>query len=58
MVTTPEEFTAQMQEIAESVGWDSERAHPRMDALMAKVLTELGYEDGIALFEEQHRCYA
>lgn len=58
MATTPEEFAAQMQEIRNTVGGDEEAAHSEMDSLMAKVLVELGYRDGIAIFDKQEKWYA
>lgn len=58
MTTTPEEFTAQMQKIRDTVGGDEEAAHSEMDNLMAKVLVELGYRDGIAIFDKQEKRHA
>lgn len=58
MATTPEEFAAQMQKIRDTVGGDEEVAHSEMDNLMAKVLVELGYRDGIAIFDKQGKWYA
>ncbi|MBU0752400.1 MAG: hypothetical protein KJ787_14090 [Gammaproteobacteria bacterium] len=58
MATTPEEFAAQMQKIRDTVGGDEEVAHADMDNLMAKVLVELGYRDGIAIFDKQEKWYA
>ena len=58
MATTPKEFAAQMQEIRDTVGGDEEAAHSRMDDLMAKVLVELGYSDGIAIFDKQDKWYS
>jgi hypothetical protein len=58
MITTPKEFAAQMQKIRDTVGGDEEAAHADMDNLMAKVLIELGYRDGIAIFDDQGKWYA
>ena len=58
VATTPEEFAAQMQEIRDTIGGDEEVAHAKMDDLMAKVLVELGYRDGIAIFYKQGKWYA
>ena len=58
MATTPEEFKTQMQKIRDTVGGDEEVAHADMDDLMAKVLVELGYHDGIAIFDKQAKWYA
>ena len=57
-MTTPEEFAAQMQKIHETMGGDEEAAHRAMDDLMAKVLIELGYRDGVAIFDKQYKWYA
>jgi hypothetical protein len=54
-MTTPEQFKNEMQN---EVGGDIESAHIRMDAIMCRVLKELGYKDGIAVFEKQPRWYA
>lgn len=58
MATTPEEFAAQMQEIRDTIGSDQESAHAEMDDLMEKVLVELGYGGGIAIFVKQPKWYA
>lgn len=57
-MTTPEEFAEQMQKIRDTMGGDAEIAHGKMDDLMAKVLVELGYRDGIAIFDKQEKWYA
>ena len=57
-MTTPEEFAAQMQLIRDKMGDDKEVAHGAMDDLMGRVLIELGYGDGIAIFEQQGKWYA
>ena len=58
MKTTPEEFAAEMQKIRDTMVGDTEEAHCQMDDLMAKVLVELGYQDGIAIFDKQQKWYA
>ena len=55
---TPEEFAAQMQKIRDTVGGDEEIAHARMDYLMARVLVELGYRDGVEIFNRQDKWYS
>jgi len=55
---TPEEFAVQMQKIRDTFGGDEEAAHARMDDLMVKVLVELGYRDGVAIFNKQDKWYA
>jgi hypothetical protein len=58
VTTTPKQFAEQMQKIRDDFGADQEMAHGMMDNLMAKVLLELGYRDGIAVFDEQEKWYA
>lgn len=52
---TPKEFHEAM--IALEVG-DAESDHAKADDLMCKVLTELGYVDGVRVFETMKRWYA
>lgn len=56
--TTPEEFKHEIEEIIETECRDEETSHVRMDELMRRVLTELGYGEGIILFENQPKWYA
>ena len=49
--TTPEEFARLMRDALTLLEHDKEALHGRMDNLMAKVLTELGYGEGVAIFE-------
>ena len=58
----PEEFYEKMKNIS---GFDGERclcdpegAHGQADDLMCELLSELGYEAGIALFELMPKWYA
>jgi len=37
---------------------DFEQSHSAMDDLMAKVLVELGYGEGVAIFRKQKKWYA
>lgn len=53
---TPEEFAARMREIMQ--GGDKEIEHEVADSLMCDVLRNLGYEDGVAIFESADRWYA
>lgn len=58
-VTTPEEFKKKMIAIREEFGeHDEEVCHIRMDVLMSRVLTELGYGDGIHEFVITKKWYA
>lgn len=47
-----------MQKIHDDVGSDEEMAHLRMDEVLCRVLTELGYGLGVAVFEEQGMFYS
>jgi len=57
-ITTPERFKEEMQKIKTEIGGDEEAAHAKMDRLMSRVLVELGYYDGVKIFEEQDKWYA
>ena len=52
---TPEEFHDRM--IALETG-DEESDHARADDLMCQALTELGYQDGVKVFETMGKWYA
>jgi hypothetical protein len=56
--TTPNQFSNEMRRIFKQEGADYEFAHAKMDNLMAKVLVELGYGAGIAVFDKQEKWYA
>ena len=43
---SPEEFAYTMKFIVEKCGDDPEKAHWLMDAVMAKLLSDLGYNEG------------
>lgn len=58
MKTTPEQFKDEMQNLRETMGGDSEAAHLAMDNAMCRVLVELGYRDGVALFDKQDKWYS
>lgn len=53
---TPEEFKTAMEEHAKS--GDTECMHADMDKLMCKVLTDLGYGDGVEVFKKEPKWYA
>ena len=57
-MTTPEQFRDEMQKIREEIGGDVEVAHACMDDVLCRVLMELGYRDGVAIFDEQDKWYA
>lgn len=54
---TPEQFADAMREIAKNSG-DTEMAHGDADDLLCKVLTQLGYGEGVKIFEEMDKWYA
>ena len=56
MVMTPEEFLAKMEEIRKDE--DTEARHGTADSLLCHVLTMLGYEDGVRVFNEMTKWYA
>lgn len=55
---TPAEFAAKMRGIFPTTGYDEEVAHSAADALMAELLTALGYGDGVAVFDAAEKWYA
>lgn len=55
---TPEEFSKKMQEIKDQLEDDEEVVHVKMDCLMCTVLEELGYGEGINIFEQTSKWYA
>ncbi len=57
-ITSPQRFKELMQELKNDFGDDPEIFHSRADALMCLMLEELGYADGIAIFDKQERWYA
>ena len=54
-MTTPEEFAEKMEKLSEL---DTERRHIEMDGLMCVLLTELGYGEGVEIFEGCCKWYA
>lgn len=57
-VMNPQEFYKKMKELAEIEDFDEEDLHVDMDDLMCRVLTDLGYGDGIKIFNETPKWYA
>ena len=55
--TTPEEFKSELEAIIERENIDDGTRHARMDELMCKVLTDLGYGEGVAIFEKTPKYY-
>jgi hypothetical protein len=55
---TPERFKIEMQRIIEEYADDPEVCHSECDALMMKLLDELGYDEGVELFNCSKRWYA
>lgn len=55
---TPEEFAAEMEGIYERFDDDPEFGHWHMDNCMCDLLRELGYGDGIDIFNKQSKWYA
>lgn len=56
MIMTPKEFADKMQSI--NMPGDPEISHGLADKLMCKLLIELGYEEGIEIFEIMEKWYA
>ena len=54
---TPEEFAKQMREIATSNHLTDTR-HSNADRLMAQLLEDLGYAEGVKVFDGMHKWYA
>ena len=55
---TPEEFKLKMQTILTEYGNNIESSHYAMDKLMCEVLSDLGYEEGVKVFENTERWYS
>ena len=58
---TPEEFKNEMQKIRNRLGKkyiDEEIIHAEGDDLMCKLLRELGYGEGVDVFEDMPKWYA
>lgn len=62
-MTTPEEFAAKMRNIPKTLDshgrpWDAEDSHILADDYMCDLLRELGYEEGVYIFENMNKWYA
>ena len=55
---TPKEFFVKMQTIVDEFYSDLEVLHSKMDDLMCEVLMELGYDDGVHVFNNADKWYA
>ena len=55
---SPDEFRDRITEIAKRAPYDPEDAHGKADDLMCEILTNLGYGEGVKIFEEMDKWYA
>lgn len=55
---TPEEFKNKMQEIYDKSNGGGEVAHMMADVLLCEVLMQLGYKEGIDIFNSMEVWYA
>lgn len=55
---TPEEFKNKMQEIYDKSYGGGEDSHIAADMLLCEVLTQLGYKEGIDIFNSMEVWYA
>lgn len=53
---SPREFADKMKQITEEE--DVEEAHRHMDDLMCNLLNLLGYNEGVAIFNQTYKWYA
>ena len=58
MAMTPQEFADAMRALHLKYHWDEEQLHVEADALMCKLLRDLGYDDGVATFMAMEKWYA
>lgn len=56
-ITNPDKFKSELEAIIERENIDDGTRHARMDELMCKVLTDLGYGEGVAIFEKTPKYY-
>lgn len=54
----PDEFREKMIEIANKAEYDPEKSHGQDDDLMCEILTDIGYGEGVKVFEEMDKWYA
>lgn len=63
-IMTPEEFAKKMKKISDNLKYqndayyDEEDAHMQMDDLMSDLLRQLGYGEGIDIFDNTSKWYA
>lgn len=55
---TPRMFAFAMKAIHETICNDQEKCHMLMEGLMCTVLRELGYDEGIDIFQSTNKWYA
>ena len=55
---SPLEFAVEMSKIKLECGGDEEVAHLTMDDLMTEQLKQLGYSEGVAVFDSPGKWYA
>lgn len=55
---SPKQFYERMLEIPKKYYYDDEATHMYMDELMCELLAELGYGDGVKVFEETQKWYS
>lgn len=56
--TTPYQFKCDMAALRDKFGDDVEVCHDKMDSLMCRVLIELGYIEGVNIFNDTDKWYA
>lgn len=61
-VITPEIFRLRMSDLfgsyPEDGTYDEEKQHPLADSLLCEVLRELGYDEGVRIFEQASKWYS
>lgn len=64
-IMTPEEFAKAMRKISDNLNaptgnahYNEEDAHLEMDGIMADLLRQLGYGEGIDIFENTNKWYS
>lgn len=57
-IMTPEEFAKKMKKISDNLKYQEEDAHMQMDDLMSDLLRQLGYGEGIDIFDNTSKWYA
>ena len=58
MTMTPKEFAEAMEAAAKFYEADVEIGHSSGDHLMCRVLSELGYNEGVEIFQDMTKHYA